>query len=269
MRHRAVGLEDPPPDRHERWSVRRRAAARDRRPARAELFRDFSRPTPRPTPPRATVGRCPAPASCSTTCTEQGVPWAIATSGQAATAGPRWRCSACPRRPVVTRDLVARAKPDPDLFLAAAGRWASTEDCFVVGDSVWDLLAARRAGALGVGLLSGGYGREELERPARTGLRRPGRLLPGSTRSASGRSLNGRSAGAAGLAHRRPAAGCQPADQEPSLGRVDGQPPAPLHRHPLRGVGAPVRPGAGASPAAPDPPCRRPRRGGSVTSVLG
>jgi phosphoglycolate phosphatase-like HAD superfamily hydrolase len=34
----------------------------------------------------------------------------------------------------------------------------------VVGDSIWDLLAARRAGALGVGLLSGGYGREELER---------------------------------------------------------------------------------------------------------
>ena len=34
----------------------------------------------------------------------------------------------------------------------------------VVGDGVWDLLAARRAGALGVGLLSGGYGREELER---------------------------------------------------------------------------------------------------------
>jgi phosphoglycolate phosphatase-like HAD superfamily hydrolase len=33
-----------------------------------------------------------------------------------------------------------------------------------VGDSIWDLLAARRAGALGIGLLSGGYGREELER---------------------------------------------------------------------------------------------------------
>ena len=32
-----------------------------------------------------------------------------------------------------------------------------------MGDSVWDLLAAQRAGALGVGLLSGGYGREELE----------------------------------------------------------------------------------------------------------
>jgi phosphoglycolate phosphatase-like HAD superfamily hydrolase len=34
----------------------------------------------------------------------------------------------------------------------------------VVGDSVWDLLAARRARALGVGLLSGGYGQDELER---------------------------------------------------------------------------------------------------------
>jgi phosphoglycolate phosphatase-like HAD superfamily hydrolase len=34
----------------------------------------------------------------------------------------------------------------------------------IVGDSVWDLLGARRAKALGVGLLTGGYGREELER---------------------------------------------------------------------------------------------------------
>jgi phosphoglycolate phosphatase-like HAD superfamily hydrolase len=34
----------------------------------------------------------------------------------------------------------------------------------VVGDSVWDLLAARRAGALGVGLLSGGYSEDELDR---------------------------------------------------------------------------------------------------------
>jgi phosphoglycolate phosphatase-like HAD superfamily hydrolase len=35
-------------------------------------------------------------------------------------------------------------------------------DSVVVGDSVWDLLAARRARALGIGFLSGGYGREEL-----------------------------------------------------------------------------------------------------------
>ena len=67
--------------------------------------------------------------------------------------------------PVVTRDQVERAKPDPDLFLAAAERLgADVADAVVVGDSVWDLLAARRARALGIGLLSGGYGREELER---------------------------------------------------------------------------------------------------------
>jgi beta-phosphoglucomutase-like phosphatase (HAD superfamily) len=67
--------------------------------------------------------------------------------------------------PVVTRDLVERAKPDPHLFLAAAHRLGvDPAHCFVVGDSVWDLLAAQRAGALGIGLLSGGYGREELER---------------------------------------------------------------------------------------------------------
>jgi hypothetical protein len=34
----------------------------------------------------------------------------------------------------------------------------------VVGDSVWDLLAARRARALRVGLASGGYGQDELEK---------------------------------------------------------------------------------------------------------
>jgi phosphoglycolate phosphatase-like HAD superfamily hydrolase len=67
--------------------------------------------------------------------------------------------------PLITHDDVSFAKPDPDLFLAAAAALgARIEDAVVVGDSVWDLLAARRARALGVGLLSGGYGREELER---------------------------------------------------------------------------------------------------------
>ncbi|HSL66777.1 MAG TPA: HAD-IA family hydrolase, partial [Actinomycetota bacterium] len=67
--------------------------------------------------------------------------------------------------PIITRDQVAHAKPDPDLFLFAAERLGvPVEEAVVVGDSVWDLLAARRARALGVGLLSGGYGAEELER---------------------------------------------------------------------------------------------------------
>jgi len=66
---------------------------------------------------------------------------------------------------VVTREQVEHAKPDPDLFMAAAERLGvPIHDAIVVGDSIWDLLAARRARALGVGLLSGGYGQEELER---------------------------------------------------------------------------------------------------------
>ena len=64
---------------------------------------------------------------------------------------------------MVTRDQVRYAKPDPDLFVTAAARiGVEIRGAIVVGDSVWDLLAARRAGALGIGLLSGGYGREEL-----------------------------------------------------------------------------------------------------------
>ena len=93
-----------------------------------------------------------------------GVPWAIATSGRAETAHPIIRLLEVPEGTVViTRDEVPFAKPNPDLFLAAAGRLRrNPRDCFVVGDSVWDMLAARRASALGIGLLSGGYGREEL-----------------------------------------------------------------------------------------------------------
>lgn len=64
---------------------------------------------------------------------------------------------------IVERGSVARAKPEPDLFLACQQRLGvGVGDCYVVGDAVWDLLAARRAGMLSVGLLSGGYGEDEL-----------------------------------------------------------------------------------------------------------
>ena len=64
---------------------------------------------------------------------------------------------------VVDRGDVARAKPEPDLFLACQkALGVEATDCYVVGDAVWDLLAARRAGMLSVGLLSGGYGADEL-----------------------------------------------------------------------------------------------------------
>jgi HAD superfamily hydrolase (TIGR01549 family) len=98
--------------------------------------------------------------------TTAGVPWAIATSGRLETASLSLRLLGISDDvPIITRDLVRHAKPDPDLFLAAAERLGvAISDSVVVGDSIWDLLAARRARALGVGLLSGGYGREELER---------------------------------------------------------------------------------------------------------
>jgi len=95
-----------------------------------------------------------------------GVPHAIATSGKLESAGPSvQKLGVGSEVPLITRDMVARAKPDPDLFLAAAERLGiPIEHSVVVGDSIWDLLAARRARALSVGLLSGGYGEEELER---------------------------------------------------------------------------------------------------------
>jgi HAD superfamily hydrolase (TIGR01509 family) len=68
-----------------------------------------------------------------------------------------------PETVVIDRGVVARAKPAPDLFLACAEALGlEPADCWVVGDAVWDVLAARRAAMLGIGLLSGGYGTDEL-----------------------------------------------------------------------------------------------------------
>jgi HAD superfamily hydrolase (TIGR01509 family) len=96
---------------------------------------------------------------------EAGIPWAIATSGRMETAAVNLAALGVDpdRIPVVTRDQVKYAKPDPDLFLAAAERLnAPIETAIVVGDSIWDMLAAIRCRAQGVGLLSGGYGPDEL-----------------------------------------------------------------------------------------------------------
>jgi HAD superfamily hydrolase (TIGR01509 family) len=97
--------------------------------------------------------------------TDAGIPWAIATSGRMETAAVNLAALGVDseRTPVVTRDQVKYAKPDPDLFVAAAKRLgAPIETAIVVGDSIWDMLAAMRCRALGVGLLSGGYGAGEL-----------------------------------------------------------------------------------------------------------
>jgi HAD superfamily hydrolase (TIGR01549 family) len=98
--------------------------------------------------------------------TAQDIPWAIATSGRMQTAARNLEALGVDpsKIPVVTRDQVRHAKPDPDLFLAAAARLGvDIHHSLVIGDSVWDMLAAQRARALGVGLLSGGYGLAELQ----------------------------------------------------------------------------------------------------------
>ena len=99
--------------------------------------------------------------------TDAEIPWAIATSGRMETARPALETLRVDleKIPIITRDQVKYAKPNPDLFLAAAERLGSEiQTNSVVGDSVWNMLAARRAPSLGIGLLSGGYGQEELER---------------------------------------------------------------------------------------------------------
>jgi HAD superfamily hydrolase (TIGR01509 family) len=90
----------------------------------------------------------------------------IATSGKREDARPSLEGLGVPADTVVVdRSDVQRAKPEPDLFLECQRRLGvPPAECYVVGDAVWDLLAARRAGMLSVGLLSGGYGEEELAR---------------------------------------------------------------------------------------------------------
>jgi HAD superfamily hydrolase (TIGR01549 family) len=98
--------------------------------------------------------------------TRHGIRWAIATTGNQKQTTRLLKNLSVPRSaPVVTGDDVAKAKPSPDVFVMAAERLGvPISECIVVGDSVWDILAAGRKSALGVGILSGGYSQEELER---------------------------------------------------------------------------------------------------------
>ncbi|HEY8869478.1 MAG TPA: HAD family hydrolase [Candidatus Limnocylindrales bacterium] len=95
---------------------------------------------------------------------ELGVPHGIATSGRRPEIDASLEILGVPPETIVVdRGDVLRAKPEPDLFLACQERLGvEIRDCYVIGDAVWDLLAARRAGMLSVGLLSGGYGEDEL-----------------------------------------------------------------------------------------------------------
>jgi HAD superfamily hydrolase (TIGR01549 family) len=133
------------------------AALERLRDRHAELFRELS----------ADVPPLPGAVELLKELTRLKLPWAIATSGRMRTAEMNLKSlEADPDKTVViTRDMVRYAKPDPDLFVEAARRLgATTHGSYVIGDSIWDMYAALRCGALGIGLLSGGYGKDELER---------------------------------------------------------------------------------------------------------
>lgn len=123
----------------------------------AELFRELSKDVP----------PLPGAVQLLQELTRHKLAWAIATSGRMRTAETNLRSLHVDPETatVITRDMVRYAKPDPDLFVEAARRLGtSTIGSYVIGDSIWDMYAAKRCGALGIGLLSGGYGADELER---------------------------------------------------------------------------------------------------------
>ena len=121
-----------------------------------EIFRELET-TRRPLPgASALLGRLRA----------AGVPHGIATSGRRPEIDLSLEALGVPDDTVVVpRGEVSRAKPEPDLFVECARRIdVPPDECYVVGDAVWDLLAARRAHMFSVGLLTGGYGEDELVR---------------------------------------------------------------------------------------------------------
>jgi HAD superfamily hydrolase (TIGR01509 family) len=122
-----------------------------------ELFRELSQDVP----------PLPGAVALLEELTKHHLPWAIATSGRMGTAATNLRSLGVDPQSatVVTRDEVRYAKPDPDLFVEAARRLGTTtRGSYVIGDSIWDMYAALRCGALGIAFLSGGYGKDELER---------------------------------------------------------------------------------------------------------
>ena len=116
------------------------------------------------------AGPCPEPLPGANDLLEylsrRGIKWAIATTGgKQQTKRLLKNLSILKQVIIVTGDDVANAKPSPDIFVLAAQRLrVPIDDCIVIGDSVWDVLAAGRKRALPVGLLCGGYSQEELER---------------------------------------------------------------------------------------------------------
>ena len=120
----------------------------------AELFHEFL-PGPRALPGATEVFR-PLP--------EAGVPCGVATSSYRPLINASLEAVGVGPETVVAEGKGAlRGKPEPDIFLACAAQLGKpAEECIVVGDAIWDHIGARRAGMISVGVLTGGYGAEEL-----------------------------------------------------------------------------------------------------------
>jgi HAD superfamily hydrolase (TIGR01549 family) len=91
---------------------------------------------------------------------DQSIPFGIATSGTRPGINPSLECLGIGEDVVVIEGKkVTHPKPEPDELLACQEKLkVSVKECFVVGDAIWDLLAAGRAGMFSIGLLSGGHG---------------------------------------------------------------------------------------------------------------
>jgi len=88
---------------------------------------------------------------------DAGLTWAIATSSRAEQVAASITALMLPRAPrVVDGSRVAHAKPAPDLLLLAASEiGVEPARTWYVGDSTWDMRAARAAGMRPIGVLAG------------------------------------------------------------------------------------------------------------------
>lgn len=166
-RDRAVGVADPPAHRDEAVVCRGRVAARDRQPVDVALVARLQRAHAEAYGRRVGwVRLLPGAHQLRQHLSSLQVPWAVPPAGCRRRRSPPWTYSrSLPADvPVVTRDQVAMPSPTRTCsWLPLSGstwtsptRWWSATRC----GTCWP----RGERGVGVGLLSGGYGREELER---------------------------------------------------------------------------------------------------------
>ena len=92
------------------------------------------------------------------------LPWAIATSSRREQVGVSVKALKLPREPqIIDGSHVEHAKPAPDLLILAAEQLETpVHSCWYAGDATWDMLAARAATMIGIGLPYGAVSRRDL-----------------------------------------------------------------------------------------------------------